>query len=95
MQRVLLAAVLSLPTLMAPAHAQMQPQTTPEVVPQGQALAKAAIVRCGQLIAAILSSPGSAGVTVEQAREWEEHHEIEKCTEATQRVMRSSAPPAR
>ncbi len=95
MRRTLSAALLLLPALASPVSTQMQPSVTPDVAPQGQALAKAAIVRCGQLIALILSSREPMGVTVQQAHEWEEQHDVEKCTEAAQRVLQASGGSAR
>ncbi len=95
MRTALLAALLGSAALATGAAAQQQPQVTPTTVPQGTVDARAALAECERLAAYLeQAKPADAGVTVEQARAWQQAANALPCQDNLRRLTENDAAKA-
>jgi hypothetical protein len=91
MRSAFLAAALGSAALIAGAAAQQQPQVTPDVVPQGEVRAKAAIAECDRLINLLQGGgPKNPGISVEQVRAWDQASNTAACRDNLRRIEQAT-----
>jgi hypothetical protein len=96
MRTALVAALLGSSALLGlaplPAAAQGQPQVTPDVVPAGQAQAKAAIASCDRLTAYIEQARPAGAVSTDQVRTWLQASDGASCQKELDRLAEANRP---
>jgi hypothetical protein len=85
--RIVPAALAGATLLASAAIAQQQPQVTPTIVPEGQAIAKAGIAECGRLVSYLEQTPSARQtVALEQAIRWRQGLDSHACHDAIRRL---------
>jgi hypothetical protein len=96
MRTALVAALLGSSALLGlaplPAAAQGQPQVTPDVVPAGQAQAKAAIASCDRLTAYLEQARPAGAVSTDQVRTWLQASDGASCQKELDRLAEANRP---